>query len=345
MNHLAIDIGGRESQTCLRAADGTIVQEARLLTRSLPNLFQSLGAPTRVVMETCSESLWLADAAKAAGHDVRVVHAGLAPMLGVGARRIKTDLRDARALSEVSCRVELPSVHVSTPQARQIKAHLSMHGGLVHNRTLLINTVRGYMRTTGQRCRPGASHTFAKRVREALGESMPTYVTRQLQVLDALDAAITESERELERQAKGDPVAARLMTVPGVGPMTSLSFVATLDTPQRFVDAHRVQAYLGLTPGEHSSSDRQRRTGITKAGSTRMRWLLVQAAWAAIRSRSARSSPLVQWARAIRERRGWGVALVALARKIAGLLYALWRDGTTYEPARAASPLGAATCP
>ena len=127
--------------------------------------------------------------------------------------------------------------------------------------------------------------------------------------------------------------------------MTSLSFVATLDSAQRFDDAHRVQAYLGLTPGEHSSSDRQRRTGITKAGSTRMRWLLVQAAWSAIRSSKARSSPMVQWARRIRDRRGWAIALVALARKMAGLLYALWRDGTTYDPGRAATPAAAATLP
>jgi transposase len=336
MDHLAIDIGGRESQTCRRAPDGTIVQEERLQTRSLPNLFRSL-KPTRVVMETCAESLWLADAAKAAGHEVRVVPATLAPMLGVGARRTKTDLRDARALSEVSCRVDLPSVHVSSSASREIKAHLSMHEGLVQSRTMLINTVRGYLRTTGQRCRSGASHTFAARVREALGKTLPAYVARQLEVLEGLDAAIAASEKELSLQAKADATAKRLMTVPGVGPMTALCFVATLDRRERFADAHRVQAYLGLTPGEHSSSERQRRTGITKAGSRRMRWLLVQAAWAVLRSRSARTSPLAQWALQVHKRRGPGVAAVALARKLAGLLYAMWRDGTTYDAQKTAS--------
>jgi transposase len=342
MNHLAIDVGGRESQTCLRAPDGTIVQEQRLSTRTLPNLFRSLAA-TRVVMETCAESLWLADAAKAAGHDVRVVPATLAPMLGVGARGIKNDLRDARALSEASCLLELPSVHVSSAKARQVKAHLSMHEGLVHSRTLLINTVRGFLRTTGQRCRSGASHTFARRVREALGASLPAYLARQLQVLEALDEAIAQSEQELSRQAKADPAAARWMAVPGVGPMTALSFAATLDDPKRFTSAHHVQAYLGLTPGEHSSSDRQRRTGITKAGSPRMRWLLVQAAWAAMRSRKAQASPLVQWALEVKKRRGHGVAVVALARKLAGVLFAMWRDASPYQPLHAGKPTESTT--
>jgi transposase len=335
MNHLAIDVGGRESQTCLRSSDGTVVQEKRLLTRSLPEMFRSL-PPSRVVMETCAESLWLSDAAREAGHDVRVVPATLAPMLGVGARRTKTDRRDAQALSEVSCRIELPSVHVSSARSRELKAQLSMHEGLVGSRTMLINTVRGWMRTRGHRCRTGGTETFPARVRAALGASVPVYIERQLLAIDQLNLAIAESERELAKNAKNDAVASTLTTVPGVGPLTALSFVATLDTRERFADAHHVQAYLGLTPGEHSSSDRQRRTGITKAGSRRMRWLLVQAAWAARRSRRARSSPLVQWSLQVEKRRGKGVAIVAMARKMAGILFAIWRDGSRYEEPRAA---------
>lgn len=338
MDHLAIDVGGRESQTCLRSSDGMIVQEKRLLTRSLPALFQSL-PPSRVVMETCAESLWLSDAARSAGHDVRVVPATLAPMLGIGARRIKTDRRDAQALSEASCRIELPSVHVSSSRSRERKAQLSMHEGLVGSRTVLINTVRGWMRTTGHRCRTGGTETFPARVRAALGVGVPAYIERQLQAIDHLNATIAESERELTKTAKADAVASSLMTVPGVGPLTALSFTATLDEHERFASAHHVQAYLGLTPGEHSSSDRQRRTGITKAGSRRMRWLLVQAAWAARRSRGARGSPLVQWSLQVEKRRGRAIAIVAMARKMAGILFAIWRDGSRYEGTRAAKLL------
>jgi transposase len=340
MDHLAIDVGGRESQTCRRSADGRIVEQKRVLTEGLPAMFQFL-QPMRVVMETCSESLWLADEARRAGHDVRVVPATLAPMLGVGARGVKTDRRDAQALSEVSCRIELPSVHISSSRSREIKAHLSMHEGLVHARTMLINTVRGWMRTTGTRCRSGDAQTFPARIRTAVGATLPVSIERQLQALDSLNTTIAESEKELEKQAKSDPVATALMTVPGVGPMTALSFMATLDTLERFASAHHVQSYLGLTPGERSSSDRQRRTGITKAGPRRMRGLLVQAAWAARRSRRAHLSPLVQWSVQVEKRRGKGVAAVGLARKIAGVLFAIWRDGSHYQEPRAAKSLEA----
>jgi len=119
-----------------------------------------------------------------------------------------------------------------------------------------------------------------------------------------------------------------------VGPVTAIAFVATLDTAKRFDSAHNVEAYLGLTPGEYASSEKHRRTGITKAGSSRMRWLLVQAAW--IAKRAAPQDPTVQWAKNIAQRRGKKIATVALARKIAGILFAIWRDGTTYRPAEGA---------
>jgi transposase len=87
-------------------------------------------------------------------------------------------------------------------------------------------------------------------------------------------------------------------------------------------------------PREHSSGERQRRGAITKAGNTRMRWLLVQAAWGLWRDRHAASLPLRTWAQRVAARRGKGIAVVALARRLAGILFALWRDGTTFDPLR-----------
>jgi transposase len=113
MNHVAIDLGGRESQICVRGADGTILEEKRHATRSLDKLMKQW-PPSRIILETSAEAFRVADAAKAAGHEVRVVAATLVKTLGVGARGIKTDQRDARTLSEVSCRIDLPSVHIPT---------------------------------------------------------------------------------------------------------------------------------------------------------------------------------------------------------------------------------------
>ena len=120
MEHCAIDLGGRKSQVCVRASDGTIVHESRPETLALKEFLQ--GRPkSRVIVETCAEAFGIADAALALGHEVRVVSATLVRTLGVGARRTKTDRRDAQTLSEVSCRIDLPSVDVPCREARQRK--------------------------------------------------------------------------------------------------------------------------------------------------------------------------------------------------------------------------------
>jgi len=328
MEHLAIDIGGRESQICVRTATGEITSEKRLRTADLPKLFEQR-EPSRVILETCAESFWLADAANKAGHEVRIVPTTLVKALGVGSRGTKNDQKDARVLSEASCRIDLPSVHIPSLESRDRKSMLSSRDSLVASRTMMINVVRGWMRTRAIRLRrTGEVVSFSERVREVCSDP-PPYIDRTLNTITFLTAEIVNADRELRTITKKDPICATLMTVPGVGPTTAVAFKATLDTVARFPDAHRVQAYLGLTPGEYASSEKHHRTGITKAGSTRMRWLLVQAAWTA--RRVAKNHSMVLWSIEIEKRRGKKVAMIALARKMAGILFALWRDGTCYS--------------
>jgi transposase len=333
MEHVAIDLGGRESQICVRAQDGTVLEERRCLTRHLGTYLERR-PESRVVLETCAEAFAVADDALNLGHEVRVVPATLVRSLGVGARRTKTDKRDAQILSEVSCRIDLPSVHIPSPVSRDRKAMCGMREALVSARTQLVNTVRGWLRARAARPRTGAVETFPKRVRALLSQ-MPAYVERQLQMIDELSKQISAADKELATMAKQDTTCVRLMTVPGVGPVTALRFVAALDEIGRFPNAHKVEAYLGLTPGEYSSSDRQQRTSITKAGSPALRCTLVQAAWAARRCHM--THPMIAWAIEVEKRRGKRVAIIALARKIVGILYALWRDGTTYQRSRGAA--------
>ena len=124
-------------------------------------------------------------------------------------------------------------------------------------------------------------------------------------------------------------VVARRRPVPGIGPVSAVAFVATLDAVERFANAHQVEAYLGLVPREPSSGERQHCGRITKPGNTRMRWLLVEAAWRILRSPRPEAAALRAGAEQIAVRRGKRVAVVALARRLAGVLYALWRDGST----------------
>ena len=156
MEHLAIDLGGKESQICVRSGDGQIVEERRCRTATLP-AYLAGRSRSRVVIETCSEAFWVADAALAVGHEVRVVPATLVRSLGVGARRLKTDRRDAQVLSEVSCRIDLPSVHVPSLQARQRKTMCGMREALVGARTKVLNTVRGWLRAEGRAARAAAT--------------------------------------------------------------------------------------------------------------------------------------------------------------------------------------------
>lgn len=331
MRHVAIDLGGRESQICIRQADETIVEERRFATKSLPELMKQW-EPSRVIVETSAEAFRIADAAKAAGHDVRVVPATLVKQLGVGDRGVKTDRRDAQTLSRVSCRIDLPSVHVPSELSRRLKSTCGNREELIECRTKLINNVRGWMRAQLWRVRTGATTTFPDRVKahsHTIGQEIPDHIARTLPLIEEITSQIKAATKELEEIASTHPICQKLMTVPGVGPITSVRFLAAIDDVSRFRNAHAVQSYVGLTPGEHSSSDQRRRTSITKAGPRTLRRTLVQAAWSAMRS--PKNDPMLSWARDLAARKHKFVAVVALARKLTGILFAIWRDGTTYR--------------
>jgi transposase len=237
----------------------------------------------------------------------------------------------------VSCRIDLPSVHIPTKDARELRSMLRSREALVTSRTKLVNHVKGWMRTQLLRLRSGAAATLPERLRgyaSTQQQLLPVHIEETLTVLDVLTVQITASNRRVKKLASEHAVARRLMTIPGVGPITALTFIAAVDRIERFEQAHHLQSYVGLTPGEASSSERERRTGITKAGSTSVRRTIVQAAWAAIRC--SPTSPMVTWAAQIAERRGKFIAVVALARKMAGIMFALWRDSSTYSPLRSA---------
>jgi transposase len=331
MEHLAIDLGGRESQVCVRRADATIVEEVLRPNESLGRYLKTR-PPSRVILETCAEAFAVADLALAAGHEVRVVPSVLVKALGVGARGVKNDRADARALSLASTRQDLPSVHVASSMARYLRSLCTSRETLIEARTQLINSVRGWMRTELVRVRRGATETFTRRVREQ-GEraerGLPSFIEPMLSAIDALSAQLERLNDQLEGYAKKDALCKRLMTAP-VGPVSAVRVVAAVDTVERFDGAHAVEAYVGLTSGEHRSSGRGYRTGITKAGPPGVRRALVQACWVAMRTRP--KDPLVLWATKIKERRGGRVAVVAMARKLVGILYAMWRDGSVYDP-------------
>jgi transposase len=155
----------------------------------------------------------------------------------------------------------------------------------------------------------------------ALPTTVAASLTPLVTLLQLLDEQIAAADAQVAAHVRRDPLIRRLATVPGVGAVTATAFVATLDRVQRFEGPQQVTSYLGLISREYSLGEQQHRGPIAKAGNTRMRRLLVEAAWTVLR-----------WAEVVTRRRGKPIAAVAVARRLARILYALWRDGTTYDP-------------
>jgi transposase len=250
-------------------------------------------------------------------------------------RRVKTDRRDALALAEACKLGAYRPAHRACDEQRHVRGLLTAREALVRSRVRLITLTQAQLSREGIRVASGSSRCFGKRVEDLeVPELLESETAPLLVLLEPLNEQICGLERRMEELALRDVRVRRLLTVPEIGALTALSFVATLDEVGRFRGAHQVEAYLGLVPREWSSSEAQRRGRITKAGNTRMRWLLVEAASRLMWPRNTQAQPLREWAERIARRRGRKVAKVALARRLAGILYALWRDGSVFEPGK-----------
>jgi transposase len=343
VEHIAIDLGGRESQICVRNGQGEIVEERRHPTARLGKYLAKREPGARVLLESSSEAFAVADWARQSGHLALVVPSSLVRALGVGERGLKNDQRDARKLSEMDCRMGVPSIHIPSAERRDQQARVTARQALVEVRTKLINTVRSFFRTMARPAVKATPNTLAKNVRRVLLQSpdggVPDYIEQLLSTIDALNAQIAKADEALKELAAHDPVCKHLQTMPGVGPVTSVCFASAIDVVGRFENAAKLTSYLGLTPGENTTGFRTKRTSTTKAGSGRARWTLNQAAWTMVRTRP--TDPLVLWFHAVAGRRGRKIAISALSRKMAGILYAMWRDGQPYNPQKAAKELTA----
>jgi transposase len=150
--------------------------------------------------------------------------------------------------------------------------------------------------------------------------------------LGSLNERIDEVERKLVQLCAQEPVITWLMTTPGVAMIVAAAYVSVIDEARRFRDAHEVESYLGLVPSEDTTGGKRRLGAISKEGNSYLRALLVQASWCILRQDD--TNPLAVWGRLVARRRGKRVAVVAVARRLAGILWALWRDGSVFDPAR-----------
>ena len=268
------------------------------------------------------------------GHEVVVADPNYAPMYAQRSRRVKTDKRDALALAE-ACRLgAYRPAHRTSEEQRHVRALLTVRDKQVRTRAGLVTLAQAILSREGLRVPTGSSGCFCERVgRLGLSQPLESEIAPLLALLVPLNEQVGLLDEQLSELGGQDERVKRLMTMRGIGPVTAMAFVATLDEVERFSGAHQVEAYLGLVPREWSSSEVHKRGHITKAGNSRLRWLLVEAAWRlATHKKRPETQALREWAERIARRRGQRVAVVALARKLSGILYAMWRDGSAYDP-------------
>src|SRR5260370_11232086 len=311
MDNIGLDLHQRETQLCILTAEGEIVeQRVRTSRERISEVLGERGA-ARILLEASTESEWVAQHVETLGHEVIVADPNFAPMYATRSRRVKTDRRDARTLAEACGLGAFRRAHRLSPAQRHLRAELAVRDALVRTRTRYVALIKAIVRREGLRL-PGGdpAHTVAKLAALPLSPAAQAEVAPLVALFAPLNAELAAADQRLATVAAGDPLVQRLMSVPTIGPVTAVSYVATLDVVDRCADGHHVAAYLGLVPSERSSGERQRRGRISKAGNPRLRWLLVEAAWRILRSRQPGVAALRAWAERIAQRRGRAIAAV-----------------------------------
>jgi transposase len=334
MEYIGLDLGKTSSQVCIQTEDGELLERRIKTERECLSKLLGERPPARILIEASTESEWVARHLEGLGHEVVVADPNFAPMYATRNKKIKTDKRDARTLCE-ACRIgAYRPAHRTSDKQRHIRAQLAVRETMVRTRAKYISLIGAIVRREGWRIPPGSSSAFLNRVKALeLPKHLRTEIMPLLALMKTLNEQIKRADGQLEKIVKDDAVVKRLATVPGIGPVTATAFAATIDEASRFSGAKQVRSYLGLVPRELSSGEKQRRGHISKAGNKRARYLLIEAAWALLHiKRGAGSDALRGWATRIAGRRGKRVAAVALARKLTGILYAIWRDGAVYDP-------------
>jgi transposase len=242
-------------------------------------------------------------------------------------RMNKSDRNDARGLAEIVRMGWYREAKVKSMESRQVHAILTARAKLVDLRRDIENQIRGLLKSLGIVIGKAGTKAFPARVAAILHEAahLRPLIEPLLQAHSAL-----KYDGQLNDVAKSDQTIRRLMTVPGVGPITALAFASTVDDPSRFKRASDVGAYLGLTPRRYQSGELDRTGRISKRGDRLTRYYLFEAANVLLKV-VRRTSPLKAWGLKLAKRIGPKKAKVAVARKLAIILHCIWTDGTQFD--------------
>jgi transposase len=339
---VGVDLGDQWSNYCILGLGGETLAEGQIRTRrqEIAGFFQDL-AVSRVVFEVGTHSAWVREVIAGVGHEVLVANARR--MQGSKRRRRKNDRIDAARLARLG-RVDPKSLYPIQHRSSEVREDLLvLHARelLVESRTKLISAVRSMVKTMGARLPSSSSDAFAKKV----ATEIPPQASLTIQPLLCLIANLSEEikfyDQRIEQLAGEKYMHTKLLRqVTGVGPVTALAYVLTLETPLRFARSRDVGPYLGLVPKQEDSGDIQPQLGISKAGDRMLRKLLVGSAHY-ILGPFGPDTDLRRFGMKLYEHGGKNArkrATVAVARKLAVLLHRLWISGEVYRPLGYTSP-------
>lgn len=335
MKHYAgLDVSVEETSVCILDETGKICREVKV-TSHPEDLLRILQDPTwhldRIGLEAGQLSQWLFDGLADAGLPVVCIETRHAKAF-LKAQINKSDRHDARGIAQMM-RVNLfRPVHVKTLTSQKRRVLLTARKLLQEKAIAIENDIRGLLLNFGLKVGMVGAVKFEERI-HALVEGMSDLAEILERLLDArrrLREHFAALHRKLLDLARGDEVCRRLMTIPGVGPVVSLAFVATIDTPARFRKSKAVGPVLGLTPIRSQSGNTDRVGRISLCGDVMMRTLLFEAAQTMLRQ-TTRWSWLKAWAMRVAQRRGGRKAVIALARRLAVIMHRMWCDGTEFR--------------
>jgi transposase len=329
-----LDVSLEETTICVVDDAGMIVHEARAASEPevLVAFFEACGMKMeRVGLEACSLTAWLHAGLTGAGIPAICIEARQAKA-AMGAMPNKTDRNDARGIAQIMRTGWYRAVHVKSPPCRAWRALLTARRMVLNKRRDVENGIRALLREVGLKVGTPSRKDFPARVRELAADD-PVLLSLAESLLSVIAVMTREAERLTKQvidEVRVEPTCRRLMTVPGVGPLTALAFRATIDQPCRFRKSRDVGAHLGLTPRRYQSGETDVQGRISRCGDELARTALYEAAHSLL-IRSTKWSALRAWGMNIAKRRGMARARVAVARKLAVILHRMWVDGSEFR--------------
>tara|TARA_B100000446_G_C10548626_1_gene339385 strand:- start:1530 stop:2624 length:1095 start_codon:yes stop_codon:yes gene_type:complete len=310
----------------------------KTLKRSQVMNFFARIEPCTVAFESCGSAHHWARKLSALGHDVRMI----APQFVAPYRKSdKNDHNDAEAICEAAGRPSMRFVPVKSEEQQAVLMVHRVRSLMVGERTSLVNQIRGLLSEFGIVLPQGRSHVRSQlpRILEDAENELPVIARKvfanQYERLCDLDEKIEEYGKQIEGLAQSDSDAKRLMTLEGIGPITATALIASVGDIRSFKNGRQFAAWLGLVPRQWSTGGRARHGRITKRGDVYLRTLLIHGSRAVMRYLMNKDDRKSQWVKAVRERRGFNKAAVALAAKHARILWAMLVKGTDYQPVAA----------